>query len=81
VEDCSPETDRGRKMNGWEMRVNITEPGQTSIPSNAEPEAKPVVIVVSRGGESRKQKGCWEDERLVEVYCESVRKMRMKKRC
>jgi hypothetical protein len=39
------------------MRVNITEPRQTTIPSNVEREAKPVVAVVPRDGEARKQKG------------------------
>jgi hypothetical protein len=38
------------------MRRNITEPRQTSIPLNVEPKAKPVVVVVSRGGEARRQK-------------------------
>jgi hypothetical protein len=38
------------------MRVNVTEPRQTSIPSNVEPEGKPAVGVVSYGGESRRQK-------------------------
>jgi hypothetical protein len=38
------------------MRVNITEPRLTYIPSNEEPEAKPVVVVASRGGEARRQK-------------------------
>jgi hypothetical protein len=39
------------------MRVNTTERRQASIPSNGEEEAKPVVVVVSRGGEARRQKG------------------------
>jgi hypothetical protein len=39
------------------MRVNVTEPKQTSIPSNVEPEGKPVVVVVWRGGEAIRQKG------------------------
>jgi hypothetical protein len=38
------------------MRANITEPRQASIPSNVEPEAKPVIVVVSRGGEATRQK-------------------------
>jgi hypothetical protein len=37
------------------MRVNVTEPRQTPIPSNVELEAKPVVVVVARGGEARRQ--------------------------
>jgi hypothetical protein len=39
------------------MGVNITEPRQTYIQSNAEAEAKPVVAVVWRGGEAIRQKG------------------------
>jgi hypothetical protein len=39
------------------MPVNITKPRQTSIPSNIEPEAKPVVVAMSWGGEARRQKG------------------------
>jgi hypothetical protein len=39
------------------MRVNVTEPRQASVPSNVEPEAKSVVVVASRDGEARKQKG------------------------
>jgi hypothetical protein len=39
------------------MRVNITEPRQTSIPSDAELEAKPAVTVVFQGGEAREQNG------------------------
>jgi hypothetical protein len=38
------------------MGVNVAEQRQTSIQSNAEPEAKPVVVVAWRGGESMKQK-------------------------
>jgi hypothetical protein len=38
------------------MRVSFTEPRQTAIPWNIEREAKPAVAVVSRGGESRRQK-------------------------
>jgi hypothetical protein len=38
------------------MRLNIAEPRQALIPSNAELEAKRVVVVVSRGGEARRQK-------------------------
>jgi hypothetical protein len=39
------------------MGVNITEPRETYIQSNAEPEANPAVRVVWRGGEARRQKG------------------------
>jgi hypothetical protein len=35
----------------------MTEPKQTLVPSNVEQEAEPVVVVVSRGGEARTQKG------------------------
>jgi hypothetical protein len=38
------------------MGINITEPRHTYIQSNAEPEAKPVVVVVWRGAEARRQK-------------------------
>jgi hypothetical protein len=38
------------------MRVSITEPRQTSVPSNVEPEAKLVVVVASWGGEARRQR-------------------------
>jgi hypothetical protein len=38
------------------MGVNITERRHTSISLNVEQEAKPVVVVVSRGGEARTQK-------------------------
>jgi hypothetical protein len=38
------------------MKITITEPSQTSIPSNAEAEGKTVVGMVSRGGEARRQK-------------------------
>jgi hypothetical protein len=56
VEEGSREADGGRKINRWGMRVTIIEPRQTSIPSNVEQEAKPVVVLVSRGGEARRQK-------------------------
>jgi hypothetical protein len=39
------------------MGVNVIEPRQTYIQSNAEPDAKPVVVVVSGGGEAIRQKG------------------------
>jgi hypothetical protein len=39
------------------MRATITGPRQISIPLNVELEAKPIVVVVSRGGEIRWQKG------------------------
>jgi hypothetical protein len=38
------------------MGVNIAEPRQTHIQSNAEPERKPVVTVVWGGGEAIRQK-------------------------
>jgi hypothetical protein len=38
------------------MRANVTESRQTSIPSNVEREAKPVVVVVPWGREARRQK-------------------------
>jgi hypothetical protein len=39
------------------MGVNITEGRQTYIQSNVEQEAKPVVVVVWRGGEAIRQNG------------------------
>jgi hypothetical protein len=69
MKEGSRETDGG-KIHGWRMGVNITEPGQTSIPSKVEPGVKPVVVMVSRGGEARRQKGRWEEERLVNIYWE-----------
>jgi hypothetical protein len=45
------------------MGVNITEPRQTYIQSNAEAEAKPMVAVAWSSREARRSN--WEEERLV----------------
>jgi hypothetical protein len=81
VEKGIRETNAGKKINWWGIRVNVTEPRQTSIPSNAEPDAKPVVVVAPRGGEAKKQKWQLGEKQLVEIYWEYFRKMRMKKIC
>jgi hypothetical protein len=44
------------KINGCGMVVRITKPTQTYIQSNAEPKPKPVVVVVWRGRDARRQK-------------------------
>jgi hypothetical protein len=67
------------KLMGNERKYHC--PRQTSILSNAEPEAKPVVVVAPRSGEARRQKGQLGEKQLVEIYWEYFRKTRMKKRC
>jgi hypothetical protein len=47
----------GGKIHSCLMRVDITEPREIAVPSNVEPEAKLAVVVMSQGGESRRQKG------------------------
>jgi hypothetical protein len=42
------------------MGVHNIEPGQAHIQWNAELEAKPVFVVVWRGGEARRQSGRWK---------------------
>jgi hypothetical protein len=63
------------------MRVNVTEPRQTSIPSNVEPEAKPVVVVVSRGGEARRQRRRVGGRKAGQDLLGVVQRQRTKKRC
>jgi hypothetical protein len=57
VEEGNREADGGGTMNWYGMREYRTEPSQPSIPSNLEREAKPVVVLASRSGEARRQKG------------------------
>jgi hypothetical protein len=47
---------QGEKINSCRIGVNIAEPRKTHIQLNAEPEAKPVFMVVWRGGEAIRQK-------------------------
>jgi hypothetical protein len=61
------------------MGIYITEPRQAYIRSNAAAEAKPVVAVVWRGGEARRQKaesrrGDWEEEWFVPYLLGGVQK-------
>jgi hypothetical protein len=74
VEDGSQEMDGGREMNGRDIRANVTKPRQTSILSNVEPEAKPVVVVVSRGGEARRQKRRLGGRKVVQDLLGLVKK-------
>jgi hypothetical protein len=62
------------------MGVNDTEPGQTSIRWKAQPEARPVFVVVWRGEKPEGRKNHWKEERFGHIYGESFRKMRMKKK-
>jgi hypothetical protein len=50
--------------------VNVTEPRQTFIRSNVEPEAKSVVVMVCRTEMPEGRSGDWEEEPLVEIYWE-----------
>jgi hypothetical protein len=57
MEEGSRETDGGSEVELMGKGVNITEPRQTYIQSNVEPQTNPVVVVVWRVGEAIGQKG------------------------
>jgi hypothetical protein len=61
------------------MGVNMAEPRQTYIQSSAEPELRPVVVVVWRGRSEKAEGAIGRKSSSSHIYWEAFRKSRMKK--